>query len=115
MSLDGAVRTTVSPTAATVGALIVLLLSAGPAFCQDGAEGADLPTGLDVRGEIAAFMASYSDTTDSLGTAEPPGAAADSLAAVEPPGAAADSLAAAEPPGATADSLAAVEPPGAAA
>ena len=112
MSLDGAVRTTVSPTAATVGALIVLLLSAAPVFCQDWTDGGDAPTALDVRSEIEAFIASFSDTADSPGTAEPPGAAADSVAAVEPLGAAAvDSLAAVEPPVAGADSLAMIGPP----
>jgi hypothetical protein len=133
MTFDVAVRTRAAATAVTLLALAVVLLSPGPASCQDSG----LPDDIDIRGEIEAFMSALADTSDTTGVeaAVPEGIDADEEAAPEPVdgpfagqgafpdsvdgGAAAvvtpDGLDVEAPAWTAADTLEADEPPGAAA
>jgi hypothetical protein len=68
MTFDVAVRTRAAATAVTLLALAVVLLSPGPASCQDSG----IPDDLDVRGEIDAFMSALVDTSDTTDVEAPP-------------------------------------------
>ena len=95
MSFDGAVRTTVSPIAVMVCALLVLLLATSPVFGLDESETSGPPEGLEEQISPADSTGSTTASSDSLAAADVSSVPPDSLAAAEVSSGPSDSLAAA--------------------
>jgi hypothetical protein len=107
MSFDGAVRTTVPPTAAMVCALLVLFLATGPVFGVDEHETTGQLGGLEEQASPADSTGSTGSPSDSLAAAEVLSAPSDSLSAADVSSVPSDSLAAADLSSVPSDSLAA--------
>jgi len=107
MFLDGAVRTTVSPTGAMVCALLALFFATGPVFGLDELETGDPPEGLEGQLSPADSLGTTGSSADSLAGADVSPAPSDSLAATEVSSAPSDSLGAGDVSSAPSDSLAA--------
>jgi len=107
MSFDGAVRTTVSPIAVMVCALLVLLLATSPVFGLDESETSGPPEGLEEQISPADSTGSTTASSDSLAAADVSSVPPDSLAAADVSSVPPDSLAAADVSSVPSDSLAA--------
>jgi len=107
MSFDGAVRTTVSPTAAMVCALLMLFLCTSPVLGLDENETSGPPERPEEQVTPADSTGSTGAPADSLAAADVPSVPPDSLAAADVPSVPPDSLAAAEVSSVPPDSLAA--------
>ncbi|MCK5597937.1 MAG: hypothetical protein KAJ04_10840, partial [Candidatus Eisenbacteria sp.] len=94
MSFDGAVRTTVSPTAVMVCALLVLFLATSLVFGLDESETSGPPEGLEEQVSPADSTGSTTASSDSLGAADVSSVPSDSLAPADMSSAPSDSLAA---------------------
>ena len=139
MSLDGAVRTTASPTTATVCALVLLLCITGPVLGIDddgGGDGVAVPEEAVAPADSATILTAPPDSVaplvifgvvpdsllpietsgvipDSLAPPEAASVLPDTLAPEEAAGAVTDTLEQEEAAGTESDSLASVDAPGA--
>jgi hypothetical protein len=105
MSFDGAVRTTVSPTAVMVCALLVLFLATSLVFGLDESETSGPPEDLEEQVSPADSTGSTTASSDSLGAADVSSVPSDSLAPADMSSAPSDSLAAADVSSVLSDSL----------